>query len=239
MTDNNIIRYGAIPGFSSIQQRLIVNFVLKFIQPTNSLEIGAWHGRTSLQLVNETSSNVVLIDCVEQMLEETRKHIDAFYENPNVTYINSNSYDFNYLQYYKLIDFIHIDGEHAKSAVLNDLAISKEMITTKGIICIDDFFSYKYPQVTEGVYDWLNQNKDYKLILVGFEKAFICHTKYFTDYAKRIIDNIENYFIDNNFKDYHICKTSPIADSFTYSIMTSSKQMGIDYLNSDHIETIQ
>lgn len=71
--------------------------------------------------------------------------------------------------------WIHIDGEHSGPAVTNDLEIAEALIAPRGIICLDDFFTPAYPQITAAVFAFLASRRErLRLFLVGYNKGYIC-----------------------------------------------------------------
>ena len=71
--------------------------------------------------------------------------------------------------------WIHIDGEHSGPAVRNDLEIAESLIAPGGIICLDDFFTPAYPQVTAAVFEFLARGREHlQMFLVGYNKGYIC-----------------------------------------------------------------
>jgi hypothetical protein len=71
--------------------------------------------------------------------------------------------------------WIHIDGEHSGPAVTNDLEIAEAMIGSSGIICLDDFFTPAYPQITAAVFAFLAARRErLQLFLIGYNKGYIC-----------------------------------------------------------------
>ena len=70
--------------------------------------------------------------------------------------------------------WIHIDGEHTSEALRSDLESAHRLLSCSGILCIDDFFSTQYPQLTKTLFDYLKENPDrFQLFLTGFSKAFL------------------------------------------------------------------
>ncbi len=71
------------------------------------------------------------------------------------------------------IRWIHIYGEHSGPAVRNDLEIADALIAPGGIICLDDFFTPAYPQVTAAVFEFLARHQDrLQLFLIGYNKGY-------------------------------------------------------------------
>ena len=70
--------------------------------------------------------------------------------------------------------WIHIDGEHSARAVINDLTIANSLLADGGIVCVDDYFNWLYPQVTEAVNRHVRENPDqFALFLCGYNKAYL------------------------------------------------------------------
>jgi hypothetical protein len=57
-------------------------------------------------------------------------------------------------------DMAHIDGEHTKIGVYNDLKLIAKCINLNGVVIIDDT---KWIHIKEGVLDFLNEVKDFAL----------------------------------------------------------------------------
>ena len=71
----------------------------------------------------------------------------------------------------------HIDGEHSFAAVINDLALVSSAMDPSGIICIDDVDYSAAPCVNDALMAWLGQRKDWRLLLRGFNKAYVVSTR--------------------------------------------------------------
>lgn len=73
--------------------------------------------------------------------------------------------------------WVHIDGEHTGYATRADLATAAYLLSEKGIICVDDFFSFKYPQLTAAVYQFLLEKPfEFKMVLASANKCYICRS---------------------------------------------------------------
>ena len=53
--------------------------------------------------------------------------------------------------------WIHVDGDHKAQTVENDLRLASQLLAEKGIICVDDFFNPRYPQLTYAVHEFLSR----------------------------------------------------------------------------------
>lgn len=71
--------------------------------------------------------------------------------------------------------WVHIDGEHSGEAVTSDLDLAHHLLQRTGIVCVDDFFSPRYPQVTQAVFEYQTRHPDrFRLFLCGFNKGWLC-----------------------------------------------------------------
>jgi SAM-dependent methyltransferase len=53
-----------------------------------------------------------------------------------------------------------VDGDHARDAVLHDLALAEAVLAPNGVIAADDLFNEWYPGVTEAFYDFCRAGRD-------------------------------------------------------------------------------
>jgi predicted O-methyltransferase YrrM len=99
--------------------------------------------------------------------------------------------------------WIHIDGEHTGRAVANDLDLARHLLSRDGIVCLDDFMSPAYPQITAATFSFLEKHRDeLTLFLAGFNKGYVCRTtqapayllflqqNLFGQLARRRVDNV-------------------------------------------------
>jgi hypothetical protein len=54
-----------------------------------------------------------------------------------------------------------VDGDHAKAAVLHDLALASAVLAPGGIIVADDLFNAWYPGVTEALYEYCRMGREH------------------------------------------------------------------------------
>ena len=171
-----------IEGFSSEIQLALIDLICRYKNPNNVLEIGTWHGRTSVILaayVNKKNGNYYGIEPHEKRADITLENCKNVC-SPDILHIDKNvSFYSEMLKKMLYLDIVHIDGEHSFSAVYNDLSIVSKIMQRDGIIILDDFFFDMYPQITQATYKWLNDNPDYVLLAAGAFKGFICNKMYY------------------------------------------------------------
>jgi predicted O-methyltransferase YrrM len=90
---------------------------------------------------------------------------------------------------------IHIDGDHSGHAVLTDLDLAQQYLGPRGLIVIDDFFSPRYPQITAATYHWLARQAQYKMVLCGFNKAYLVHARDYDCYESMIRRDLTPYLM--------------------------------------------
>ena len=79
--------------------------------------------------------------------------------------------------------WVHVDGDHKGISVTNDLGLAADLIHEDGIICMDDFFSFRYPQLTAATYKFLfDHQPDFRMFFAGSNKCYICRSSAFRRY---------------------------------------------------------
>jgi hypothetical protein len=105
------------------------------------------------------------------------------------------------------VRFFHVDGGHRRDYVMRDLDIAARTTSPDAVIAIDDFFHYWFPDVTEGVLDWLKANRDDFVALAlaaadgplrtGCGKLFICRRAvkpfYLSAFARMNKENLKGH----------------------------------------------
>ena len=94
----------------------------------------------------------------------------------------------------KPLKLLHIDGCHEHSAVLSDLMLFSNYMDDRGIIVLDDFQDQEYPGVNSAAFEFSLSNANYKnwrVIAIADNKAYLCQKKYQELYQKKLVDYIE------------------------------------------------
>ncbi len=109
--------------------------------------------------------------------------------------------------------WVHIDGEHSGPAVENDLDLAASLLAPRGVICLDDFFTPAYPQITRATFDWLHrQGGSFALFLLGYNKCYLSRaddTAAYLSFAKeRMLVELER----RDFAEVTIWKAADPAD---------------------------
>ncbi len=145
------------------------------------LEIGVWHGKSAALLashLNTAMETCVLVDLhmERERVEETLNRTDADLSAVRLLPTDSRRLPLDPLMVegFRAFRWIHIDGEHTGDAVTNDMAVANSLLSADGVVVVDDFFSWMYPQITEAVFRYVRANPDhFALFLCGFNKAYL------------------------------------------------------------------
>ena len=217
-----------IEGYSTKIQLAIMDLFCRYKKPKKILEIGTFHGRSSVlfsSYVNENEGVYWGIEPELTLAEITESNCKKVCPNGNVV-IERNISNYSDIQNSKSpwFDIVHIDGEHSFTAVFQDLNIVKKVILNDGLIILDDFLFDLYPQITQAVYKWLDENPNFILLAAGGHKGIICNKMHYKEYADIILDKefiteLKKY--DTGYDNITITRTSPLMDCPTIGISTN------------------
>lgn len=165
------------------------------------LEIGVWRGKTAAIMTHYAdpkNERIVLIDIdiqkdkIEPTLKKIRsdlKHV-RFIETPSGAFRHNTAID----DMARKCRWIHIDGKHTGDAVYNDLEIADKFLSADGLLCVDDFFDFQYPQVTAGLFKYLQLHPySFRLFLCGYKKAYLARPEsvfHYLGYCERMADEM-------------------------------------------------
>ena len=244
----------SMDGWINRESHAIFDFLFEFQKSNklngNLMEIGVYHGKTSAIMSEfvEQDEKLFMVDpWLEAYKSEILKNLESYsqIEQNKLKMLPISSQDLirdidN--QLYGSFRFIHIDGNHTAQFLYNDLITADKLLNSVyGIVAIDDFMCYLYPQVTECVYTYLHLNPfSFRLILTGYNKAYLVRPTYYSKLYKFIY----NFLIGklNDKKIYSILvKSSSLGDSYTLSLHQgepdSNWYRGVDVRLLDGYET--
>ena len=202
--------------------------------PGGMLEIGVFQGKSAIlsALYMAVEEPAFFLDLHD--VSEARKRIMSAKPH-NAYFLTMNSA--NALRDAQLADqkgalrWIHIDGEHTGYATANDLLTAEYLLSDRGIICVDDFFSFKYPQLTAAVYRFLLERPfSFKMFLASANKCYICRAGAINQYDEYIRQHaIKDMQLTEN--NWTLARTSYLHDSGCFSIIPRNKNrdfVGLD-----------
>lgn len=202
------------------------------------LEIGVWKGKSAglLALHCRSDERCVFTDALS--LDEAKERISK--AAPSAVCHYRQCWSQRLLQEDILkkststFRWIHVDGEHSHEIVTLDMRTADRLLTRGGLLVVDDFFSYEYPQVTQAVFDFLHAYPGcFSLVMCAFNKAYLCRPTAVRSYTFYV----EKYLISEMKKrieeDLTVFKTSMLSDHGCFGL--SYRTQGFEYRGPDWI----
>jgi hypothetical protein len=146
------------------------------------MEVGVWKGKSAfLGALHMTQDDpVVLVDIShpKKVVDEIR----SFHPEKVVSFTGKSSLfraSKVYEEHRGAIRFFHVDGDHSGFATYGDVTLASEMVGSRALIAIDDFGNMRYPQLHAAIYKFLFARPDFRMVLCGENKAYLCRTEDF------------------------------------------------------------
>jgi predicted O-methyltransferase YrrM len=205
-----------VPGFVTPESIAIWDFLLAEQQREQItgglLEIGVYYGKSAIMLAIHArpEEELVLVD-FSDFADQAAVNIHKF-KNERVRMIKAESSSSACWALTKdqkhSFRWIHIDGDHKAKTVENDLRLAGQLLAEDGIICVDDFFNARYPQLTFAVNQFLlTESSKFKMFLCGFNKAYIARARRHREFLRSIHANLGPGLTERGFSNFTIYKT--------------------------------
>jgi hypothetical protein len=135
------------------------------------------------------------------------------------------------VRFYGTARWIHIDGDHDGHSVTNDLHVAERFLADRGVICVDDFFSGRYPQVTAAVYKFLFDTMPrYRMVLCGAGKCYLVRSADYTLYEGLVRKHLAGH-LSGHEQSYTIHKSTHAYDMGCFSL--GPRERDSDYCGRD------
>jgi predicted O-methyltransferase YrrM len=92
--------------------------------------------------------------------------------------------------------FIHVDGEHSRAALSQDLELATAVLAPEGVIVLDDMLHPGYPTLMVAVHEYLGRHREMCVLciidretVVAATKFVLCRTEWFKPYEARLLDS--------------------------------------------------
>lgn len=172
----------------------------------NLFEIGVHHGRTAilLALMAKAGESCVFLDLFDRQGENIdnsgRGDLQVFRDNlakwapnvrePEIIAGNSMELDFAAVAGLKAgVRFVHIDGGHYKEIVLNDLRKTEAVLSSGGLVIVDDFLHSGFLGVNEACNHYLREAQGNRLspIATGKNKLILAERSHAERYRDGLL----------------------------------------------------
>ncbi len=195
-------RIDAIDGWLPRESAALMDYFLACqdkanLPGTGLLEIGVWKGRSAALMARHlrAAEDMWLLDSWPQQ-EDVKKSLAAVLgdniQQHSITLFSGTAREAALaIPLARRYRYIHVDGEHTAAGLRADLVLARRVMEPTGLIVIDDIFHGMYPQLARAMFAFLdNEGRDLACVLLGFNKACLCHTQMMDTYGDLIFESI-------------------------------------------------
>lgn len=239
-------RIDAIDGWLRLESAALMDFCLAGqdkarLPGSGLLEIGVWKGRSAALMARHlrTGESMWLLDSWPQQ-EDVRKSLKSLLgeriQNHGITLFSGTAREATLaIPQDRRYRYIHVDGEHTAAGLRADLVLARRLMEHTGLIVIDDIFNGLYPQLARAMFAFLdNEGRDLVCVLLGFNKACLCHTQMLDTYGDLIFDSI-NAEMAARGVPVTLCRTTDRVEWPGYALV---HDMGMPKRGPDNNDTI-
>jgi hypothetical protein len=216
----------AIPGWFGFHSYALWRALLDFqagaphgVPAGDLFEIGVWKGRSASVLATYCKPGEKLYLC-DLDLDEPAVHrafASVAAAPKDVITLSGPSAQLpgrlDLRTMHQSVRWMHIDGEHTGTAVWRDLEVAHQIVGSRGLVVIDDFFSPRYPANTTEVVRYMEKNPfHFRLLAVAFNKAYLCRPEALPVYMEFMAGPLSTALLDYDCKST-IWKTTGAWDT--------------------------
>ena len=211
------VRDQDVPGYFATHDMLVWDAFLEFQEREgirgHMLEIGVLKGRSALfsSLFAGPEDHCWFLDIA--MNPKFRGVMEARLKK-NAHFLERSSYGVGEdpdVHFTGIGDFrwIHIDGQHTATAVVNDLTIADRLLAPKGLVTVDDFPSPTWPHVAAGVFRSLHESPGrLELVLTAYNKGYLARPEAVAYYQRFLRTELSTHFKSRNFDDFTLIESN-------------------------------
>jgi predicted O-methyltransferase YrrM len=186
-------------------------------------EIGTYHGKAfiGLALALRDEEQIIGLDIFMERENDFEANLRTNYRSfgipdNKVRLHRGSSTDMSRPQWQALLGgtarFIHVDGEHTRKAAFHDLMLAASALAPGGIILVDDILHSWYPDVTQGLLDFLHQELDITAVALidrqgplinGGAKMLLTRRADLARYRQAFIEQMRPYIVREAQFDQH------------------------------------
>ena len=226
-------RFAGVRGFFMEEAIAIWDFLLT-AQRNNSVkgnffEIGVLEGKSAglgaAHLVDDELCILIDIHELQQLAQSLREIsvktlVKAGRRSDDPTVANELR------EYEGTVRWFHIDGAHDGYTTTADLRLADRFLANRGVICVDDFLSPRYPQLTAAVYRFLFDNPIYRMFLCGMNKAYIARAADYAFYEGIVKHGLPKHMRDSGYA-VTLAKTSYSHDYGCFAVIERSSDFDV------------
>jgi len=175
----------------------------------NILEIGTYRGRTAalLRQLLESQDEIILVDIEDSLDRAGMARIPGTFR-----FLRMASSAFKKSQQFKAgkrrYRFVHIDASHGFHETYEELTIADRLLTSTGLIALDDFGNFNYSQNAAAIFRYLySAGTDLQVLLVTDEKLYLCRRQALPIYIPFILDRLIAEMRSRDFGEFMLART--------------------------------
>ena len=175
----------------------------------NVLEIGTYRGRTAVLLrqLLKPQDEVILVDIEDNLDRAGMARIPGTFG-----FLRMASSAFKKSQQFKAgkrrYRFVHIDASHGFHETYEELTMADRLLTSAGLIALDDFGNFNYSQNAAAIFRYLyTADTDLQVLLVTDEKLYLCRRQALAIYAPFILDRFIAEMRSRDVGDFMLART--------------------------------
>ena len=198
------------------------------------LEIGIAYGKAALMLAAHGAPGDVvrLVDCSEAQVAGTTALVQGTTQSRVEGIFGFSEALPHDLFPSRATRFMHIDGDHGRWALHNDLDIAHRTLGADGMVALDDFLAPQFIGVTIGAIEWMTRNPEaFEMVLVGFNKAYLVRPRVAMDYYVFIRDMLPGFFRSLDLHDFTFSRTDVARACGTFGL--TARQFDLDILTRE------
>jgi len=223
-------RIKSIDGWLDLESAALMDFMLASqdllqVPGQGLLEIGVWKGRSAALLSSHLrlGEDLLLVDSwlqKDDVVANLSSIMGKTFEQHPINLLQGTVRDLsNAIAPTKRFRFIHVDGEHTCSGLRADLLLAHRLMEPTGIIAIDDIFHPMYPHLVREMFAFLdNEGRDLACIMLGFNKAYLCRSRFLDAYGDVIFEKINSGMADRGIP-VTLCRTTDRVEWPGYSLI--------------------
>jgi hypothetical protein len=180
---SSFITASRIPGYFTYDDALVFTTILKmqssFLLRGDLFEIGTYQGRSAafLAMCLQPGERLVVNDAFQtetydtyidrpspQTLLKNVRSVVPDLDEDRIRIIEGLSTEITIADDQRF-RFAHVDGGHSYETALSDLLLCAEHMVPGGIIAVDDYENYAWPEVTPAVNEFLKRRTDVSVLM--------------------------------------------------------------------------
>lgn len=116
------------------------------------------------------------------------------------------------------VRLFHIDGDHSREALTQDLDLALAVLHPKGLIVLDDMLHPGYPLLVVAVHDWLLKHPDMRVVcvidredIVGAAKFVLCRADAYDLYENDLMESFpkQHYVLGSEWERWFCVVLTP------------------------------